>query len=167
MARSSARSRGSVGALLVTLALGSAVACSTTTDPEGAAVTDAGVQGERGPEVLATCTDGAKNGSETDVDCWGSCPKCVTGKACGSATDCVTASCTAGVCAAQPTSCRDGTKNASETDVDCGGACPKCANGKACGGATDCASGTCARGVCGVLPPSCAPTVRRTAPRRT
>jgi len=143
------------------------VACSTTTDPEGAAVTDAGVQGERGPEVLATCTDGAKNGSETDVDCGGSCPKCVTGKACGSATDCVTASCTAGVCAAQPTSCRDGTKNASETDVDCGGACPKCANGKACGGATDCASGTCARGVCGVLPPSCAPTVRRTAPRRT
>ncbi len=50
-----------------------------------------------------TCNDGIKNGDETDVDCGGSCPACVT----------------------EPT-CNDGIMNGDETDVDCGGSCPAC-----------------------------------------
>ncbi len=38
-----------------------------------------------------TCTDGQKDGAETDVDCGGPvCPKCAIGKTCASAGDCVT-----------------------------------------------------------------------------
>src|SRR3569832_2560968 len=36
-----------------------------------------------------SCTDGIKNGAETDVDCGGTaCPACETGKACAVAKDC-------------------------------------------------------------------------------
>ena len=35
-----------------------------------------------------SCSDGAKNGSETDVDCGGSCGKCLLGKTCGDSNDC-------------------------------------------------------------------------------
>ncbi len=46
-----------------------------------------------------TCTDGIKNGSETDVDCGGGvCPKCKDGNTCVVATDCTTNTCSAGVC---------------------------------------------------------------------
>jgi hypothetical protein len=40
-----------------------------------------------------TCTDGARNGSETDVDCGGSCPACGLGKLCNAGTDCASATC--------------------------------------------------------------------------
>ena len=41
-----------------------------------------------------TCTDGIKNGSETDVDCGGpDCPPCPTGRLCADNTDCATARC--------------------------------------------------------------------------
>ena len=36
----------------------------------------------------ATCSDKQKNGSETDVDCGGSCPACTFGKNCSSNNDC-------------------------------------------------------------------------------
>jgi hypothetical protein len=35
-----------------------------------------------------TCTDMVKNGTETDVDCGGACPKCTTGKMCKVDNDC-------------------------------------------------------------------------------
>lgn len=38
----------------------------------------------------ATCTDGVKNGMETDQDCGGSCPACGIGKKCGGNPDCAT-----------------------------------------------------------------------------
>ena len=46
------------------------------------------------------CTDGVQNGSETDVDCGGSCSaKCASGKHCGVTTDCQSgATCSGGVC---------------------------------------------------------------------
>jgi hypothetical protein len=50
----------------------------------------------------ATCTDGIQNGTETGVDCGGSCPAC-----------------------AGPT-CTDGVRNGTETGIDCGGTCPPC-----------------------------------------
>lgn len=78
------------------------------------------------PPGTPTCTDGIKNGSETDVDCGGSCvAKCQNGKACGASTDCVSNLCSGGICQAAPT-CTDGVKNGTETGVDCGGSCPAC-----------------------------------------
>jgi hypothetical protein len=45
----------------------------------------------------ATCTDGITNGTETDVDCGGSCPRCLDGKRCASGGDCASGFCT-GTC---------------------------------------------------------------------
>lgn len=48
----------------------------------------------------ATCTDGVKNGSETDVDCGGSvCPKCQYDESCLVASDCNTNTCWLNKCA--------------------------------------------------------------------
>lgn len=39
--------------------------------------------------AVATCTDGIKNGTETDVDCGGgTCPKCGVGRTCATPSDC-------------------------------------------------------------------------------
>lgn len=101
----------------------------------------------------ATCTDGLKNGSETDVDCGGpTCNKCALTKMCVAASDCASAICTGGRCVAPPDPCKDGVKNGSETDVDCGGpTCGKCALLKSCVAATDCLSGACANNQCATV----------------
>lgn len=95
----------------------------------------------------ASCGDSVKNGSETDVDCGGAmCPRCATGKACSTGTDCVGDTCAGSVCA--PT-CTDGLKNNGEADVDCGGVnCGKCGVGSACAGSADCVTGNCLNSVC-------------------
>lgn len=50
-----------------------------------------------------TCTDGFKNGNESDVDCGGSCPKCSPGKLCTSPLDCTQNVCdTFGTCGCPP-----------------------------------------------------------------
>ena len=46
--------------------------------------------------VVPSCTDKLKNGTETDVDCGGSCPACKGGQTCAANTDCVSANCTSG-----------------------------------------------------------------------
>src|SRR5580704_2994827 len=72
------------------------------------------------PKKAPTCTDGIKNGMETDVDCGGpTCAPCAAGKACTVAVDCSTGACISDVCRV-PT-CTDGTKDGNETDVYCGG----------------------------------------------
>lgn len=84
------------------------------------------------PKCIApTCSDLAKNGDETDIDCGGSlCDKEVPPKKCGDTrkclypTDCVSGVCKAGVCAAPV--CTDFTQNGDETGVDCGGSEPMC-----------------------------------------
>jgi hypothetical protein len=98
--------------------------------------------------AAASCTDGIKNGNETDVDCGGgTCPKCATGKGCLAGADCVSGICSAGIC--QAPTCNDGVKNGTETDVDCGGGtCLPCATGKQCLVATDCQSNVCLGGIC-------------------
>ncbi len=96
--------------------------------------------------VTPGCGDGVKNGTETDVDCGGSCADCVDGKVCLIAGDCVSGVCTGNVC--QAATCSDGVKNGTESDVDCGGSCPACANGKVCGGNGDCSSAICNGGTC-------------------
>lgn len=50
------------------------------------------------PNSSPTCSDSVRNGSETDVDCGGSCGRCNVGKTCASRDDCTTALCTGGVC---------------------------------------------------------------------
>ncbi|HEV7732449.1 MAG TPA: hypothetical protein VGR62_09830 [Candidatus Binatia bacterium] len=40
-----------------------------------------------------SCTDGARNGTETDVDCGGGCPGCGLGKLCDAGVDCASAVC--------------------------------------------------------------------------
>lgn len=75
-------------------------------------------------EVVASCNDGIKNGTEVGIDCGGTCPSCFTcvdGILNGNETgiDC------GGDCIACPT-CIDGIQNGIETGVDCGGDCPAC-----------------------------------------
>ncbi|APR83575.1 Hypothetical protein A7982_08924 [Minicystis rosea] len=93
-----------------------------------------------------SCSDGKKNGDETDVDCGGTCPaKCAASRACNKAGDCESGVCTGGNCA-EPAGpgCNDGEKNGNETDKDCGGgACPGCKVGEGCVVGTDCESLAC------------------------
>jgi len=101
-----------------------------------------------------SCTDGIKNGNETDIDCGGSCStKCADSKGCTKAADCVSNACIAGFCGAP--SCTDLAMNGNETDVDCGGGtCSSCASGKACIIGNDCQTSVCTGNIC-VLPTSC------------
>jgi hypothetical protein len=51
---------------------------------------------------ITSCTNGVKDGSETDIDCGGgTCPDCFGAKTCSSGADCVSATCT--VCPSDPT----------------------------------------------------------------
>jgi hypothetical protein len=52
-------------------------------------------------EMPATCSDGVKNGSESDVDCGGpTCARCALGRGCVGAADCSTSHCVNNVCKA-------------------------------------------------------------------
>ena len=96
------------------------------------------------------CMDKIKNGTETDIDCGGSCLpvwKCANGKGCSVGGDCASGVCKSGTC--QNPTCTDGVKNGTEVDVDCRGSCPAgCAINQACGTNTDCQSAHCKNGVC-------------------
>ena len=62
----------------------------------------------RAGSCSVTCSDGLKNGTETGVDCGGTCPnKCGVGQGCVSRPDCASAICTSGICqtCTPPTSC--------------------------------------------------------------
>lgn len=50
-----------------------------------------------------TCSDGMKNGNESDVDCGGSCGRCPNSKRCTGANDCASAYCASGTCEFCPT----------------------------------------------------------------
>ncbi len=94
-----------------------------------------------------SCSDGVKNGSETDIDCGGGvCTSCADTKMCAAGADCQSGVCTGFICRAP--SCNDLVKNGNETDVDCGGTCAPCGTGKICSVATDCTSRVCTGGTC-------------------
>lgn len=79
---------------------------------DGSAGDDAGDPGDPLPDPKPTCTDGIKNGDETDVDCGGSCLACKKGEGCVAAKDCAAAA-TGGADAltcASGTCCRSYTK---------------------------------------------------------
>jgi cysteine-rich repeat protein len=96
--------------------------------------------------VAASCGDGAKNGSETAIDCGGSCGPCDDLLGCAMAADCKSGVCTGGIC--QAPACNDAEKNGGETDVDCGGGCAPCGPGKGCAIDADCVGGKCSGSVC-------------------
>ncbi|MEK6920817.1 MAG: hypothetical protein AABX82_02955, partial [Nanoarchaeota archaeon] len=93
------------------------------------------------------CSNAAKDGDETDVDCGGSCDACKAGSACLASDDCVSLNCDSGICA--ESSCTDSIVNQGESDVDCGGNyCDACADGSACVYHRDCTSGYCSSKIC-------------------
>jgi len=106
--------------------------------------------------LAPTCSDGVQNGTETDVDCGGSCPPCAATKHCVVNADCTSVHCFGyqpGTCV----SCSDGVKDGNETDVDCGGSTcdlmgDTCATGKGCTLGADCVSGYCQAGACALKP---------------
>ncbi len=138
-----------------------------------AACGDTGTSGNDVPDLAAalpSCTDGIKNGTETDIDCGSACEvKCSAGKACSAMGDCAAPLlCGSGVCVAP--SCMDQVKNQDETDIDCGGAaCAKCGTGGACSVNSDCATNTCDNGKCELaatltaIAPACGPLAGGTA----
>ena len=102
-----------------------------------------------------SCTDRLLNGSETDMDCGGTCPGCAVGRKCLRSGDCTSGNCVNNVC--QPGACMNNVKDGMETDVDCGGpTCPACANGKACLMGSDCQVMRCINNVC-QTPINCTP----------
>ena len=100
----------------------------------------------------ATCMDGVKNASETDLDCGGgACSKCDVAKGCKTGDDCTTGVCKdtgKGLQCQAPTN-TDGVKNGTETGIDCGGTGNlPCADGQGCVARTDCTSSYCKANVC-------------------
>lgn len=105
-----------------------------------------------------TCTDGAQNQDETDVDCGGAtCDGCGVGARCAAPGDCRSGLCGSdGRCEAAPGTCADGVENQDETDVDCGGTtCDPCGIGQRCSGGSDCTTGNCDSGTCAAVSASC------------
>ena len=64
------------------------------------------------PPPAPTCGDGIKNGSETDVDCGGSCQPCANGQGCARRADC-----------AGDLVCSGGTCQACTANAQCGQGC--------------------------------------------
>jgi hypothetical protein len=113
--------------------------CSTAAD---CAAGEACLLGDCYPQ----CSDGMKDGNESDVDCGGSCAPCGENKACTRYTDCQTYMCVNGRCGCMTAAdcaagewcvndncynhCADHIMDADETGLDCGGAdcaaCPIC-----------------------------------------
>jgi hypothetical protein len=100
--------------------------------------------------AATTCSDGSKDGNESDVDCGGTCAaKCAQGSGCAAAGDCATGACNTTTHACVATTCSDGSKDGAESDVDCGGGtCAACPDGKACMVTADCTTLTCTANVC-------------------
>ncbi len=105
---------------------------------------------------VPTCTDGVRNGNETDVDCGGPlCDgqghTCADGKKCLTAPDCTDKLCGPNFTCAFP-SCTDGVQDGGETGVDCGNqavtGCNACPVGQGCNVASDCTSMRCASNIC-------------------
>ena len=91
--------------------------------------------------VDPTCSDGLKNGAETDVDCGGgTCSACANGNQCLIGTDCLSGSCIGNVCthlALQGAACTSNTQCSTGFCVDgfccntpCNGVCMACSAAK-------------------------------------
>ncbi len=93
--------------------------------------------------VPPPCTNGVKDGDETDVDCGGQCTHCAAGAACAVDADCASKACDPIARTCMTFTCADGRMDGDETDVDCGGSCGMCPLGATCAVDYDCASNAC------------------------
>ncbi len=105
----------------------------------------------------ASCTDGVRNGNETDIDCGGdTCPGCDDGEMCSMDGDCASGSCDELGMVCLPPACDDGVQNGDETDLDCGGSCAAdCDDGEGCLVGADCISQVCDPLTLTCSPPAC------------
>ncbi|MDC0746893.1 hypothetical protein [Polyangium mundeleinium] len=79
---------------------GNCVECNTDAD-----CGVAGIHCDPKSNTCFSCTDGIRNGDESDSDCGGNrCPKCTQGKSCNTGGDCTTANCADGACCSSPCS---------------------------------------------------------------
>lgn len=107
--------------------------------------------------VTVGCSNGIKDGTESDRDCGGKCAdaglRCAVTQSCKADGDCNSSVCAEGVCAAPRNRCTNGIRDAGEGGVDCGGSCAPvlCPSGSPCVSSADCGQGTCLtdKGVCG------------------
>lgn len=107
------------------------------------------------PDCLPeSCSNGIKDGQESDVDCGGNCAKCDLDKKCLKNNDCSSNVCENSICKDNAlTSCNDNLKNQDETDVDCGGVlCDKCPVLEDCRIDNDCVTNLCFNGKCSPIP---------------
>lgn len=103
------------------------------------------------------CSNGVKDGDETDEDCGGQCDGCDEGSMCINDEDCLSKNCDNEVC--QEATCFDQIINNYETDVDCGGGvCVECMEGQMCVFDNDCYTNYCAGHVC--TTPTCSDNVQ-------
>jgi hypothetical protein len=96
------------------------------------------------------CVDLVKNYDETDIDCGGTCDRCIEGEKCKASSDCVSNYCSSGFC--RSATCTDDIKNGDENGIDCGGSCYPCACFKnsdcSPGGSEHCQDYSCVRDNC-------------------
>lgn len=84
------------------LAISDGAACTSDTPQCWLTLSsDAQAKGRFVP-IADSCTDGKKNGSETDVDCGGTCGPCGADAVCQRSSDCGNGQCIAGVCTSCP-----------------------------------------------------------------
>ncbi len=125
--------------------------CGSATLPQGTTCSGNGgasVCSATGACVAAGCTDGVKDGNETDVDCGGSCSPCANSKDCKVPSDCESIFCKSGVCAACAFATQCPTGDYCDLAIN-GGTCrPGKTNGNMCATSAQCASGFCVGGVC-------------------
>ncbi len=78
-------------------------------------------------ELEKLCSDGLKNGTESDFDCGGRCRPCADNRACIDSRDCVSEICGDGICGVEVKTCENGILDGNETKIDCGGSdCDAC-----------------------------------------
>lgn len=116
----------------------------------GGGVTTTTSTGGQGGMLPISCSNGEKDGTESDVDCGGDCLGCENGDACGVFDDCLSSFCSGGMCApcTSPADCAD----APDTFCDAaamGGTCsPVKPGGTSCVGNEECESTFCSDDVC-------------------
>ena len=105
----------------------------------------------------AGCNNGDMDGSETDIDCGGSCRDCELRKNCTVDLDCASNYCNEDDNCALP-KCNDDVRNGRETDIDCGGNCRDCEVGQYCDSDSDCKTNDCdsSNGKCKAVVDRCA-----------
>lgn len=92
-----------------------------------------------------TCSDGLANGSESDVDCGGSCPGCSIGAACLDDTDCLQDRCEGGWCV----ECKSHAHCPNDEYCSAQQCVPKKPEGATCQKKHECLADECDDGECG------------------